>query len=391
MGYKSTSKRTLLFIGSIFTILCCNLSLAGTGEKYANVFFWAHGDSHEVLKAYTPMSPYSMIKAWENTTGSSAQRENIGSKVDIVRWSTGTYIVRLHDFDIRDGVTHLTPYGGSHFCKPYSPLASAEHTVIYVKCYGNDGKTKNGKFTFQYFRSGSSFSYNEFGHAEVNEYNKTLNSTYSVSKSQLSSGNKATVKRTATGQYTVHFKGVEVYSSSMENAVLVTALGSGANICSVGAGLEGDKVHVTCFGADGKPVNSRFNISVGEPSDAGAEYASDRLKAATEFSLAPLYSSSSPKIERIAKGQFRADFYGLVSSNRSTANVSTWVGSTSYPSNWRVHCNIKNWGPNWSMNNTTSVYVNCYDSNGNLSDGGSADSYFVMVPMQVSYFTNKKL
>jgi hypothetical protein len=128
-----------------------------------------------------------------------------------------------------------------------------------VRCFTPAGQPVDSKFTALFVTPAQHLAYAIAHQPTTPSYFTLLPFTWHP----LSPGN-TTVTRTGVGTYRVHWAGIDPEIVDYGN-VQVTAWGTDATQCRANhiTGINDDFADVMCFGPNGAPADSRFNVLLG--------------------------------------------------------------------------------------------------------------------------------
>jgi hypothetical protein len=364
---------------------------------YAKGFVWLDQASRPVGEEYTPNRDYQFNQRFDYVGTPPTRVFYPAADNTVTRLGAGRYLVRFPNFNVRDGVVHVTAYGGNHHCKveKWRPVGvSVRELQVFVRCRNAANVLADGQFNVLFYKNGAMSDL--YGHSyllsdnpttsfetPVNQYNSRAGSS-SVRRLPLAGGGFE------NGLYEVTLPGMAL-SSVKGGTVLVTAYGTSAAKCKVEywvASGSDIKVNVRCF-VGSRPSNTRFTLSYFEkPGTLAISVAEDQNEAwyvwaNTTPTPSRFYQSNSygnPRtttdatkatLTSLSTGRYRVTLPGVKAFNKTTTQLTGYGSDSSY-------CNTVAWIPSTGA---TDVTVQCYDAS-----GSPADSKFDLL-----YYTNQTI
>jgi len=224
----------------------------------------------------------------------SASFNSSGGGVRVVNLDTGRYSVRFEGLGAGGGNLQVSAFGaGNARCKLGGEALVEGHLDVLVLCHAPDGAPQNAAFSLGYAKGGEAGAYLRAQAPRAASYKPEAAHAYDPG------GLGSHVTRLARGEYAVRLRGAAASSAEGGN-VLVTAIGSDAAHCKVGAWFPWGAdllVHVLCFDATGARADSVYSLSyvdgsVPAPHGVGA-YAWADQPSAPAYTPSPYYADSA--------------------------------------------------------------------------------------------------
>ncbi|MBV1910683.1 MAG: DUF5011 domain-containing protein [Kangiellaceae bacterium] len=315
-------------VDSPYTVSISRSQQASAVETIA--YLWADRPSNE---DYTPGAEYSYNAS--------------GGEITISREVTGSYDITLADLELNSGNIQVTGYSSNAVCN----IGSWGSELVRVNCYDSDENLVDSRFTLnitdEITDTPNITAYAWADDASADSYTPDPSYSYNVT------GEAITATRSATGDYSIEFTGLDLSSGNVQ----VTAYNSQAK-CNVELWLN-SSVSISCFDSSGAPVDSQYTVTVTGNIESEANIVAYAwANNSTEESYAPSstysFNSSGGNIEvtRSSTGFYEMEFTDLPLFS-GNVQVSGY--------NSESHCNVISWVP-------SSVFVSCFDSNGDPID-----------------------
>ena len=194
-----------------------------------------------------------------HTANSNYSYNSTGQDNVIERTEVGRYTVLLKGLNHGTGHAMVTAYGtDAHHCKPTYWDRTGGDTRVHVRCFDTEGNRADSRFTLRYVLD--SVGFYRLGYAwlsEPTDASYTPSSTFSRNSERATN----TVRRTARGNYTVHFPKLQQPGAT----VITSAYESDSDYCKVDsfdedAAGDGTDVEINCYDKDGQAVDTKASV-----------------------------------------------------------------------------------------------------------------------------------
>ena len=338
----------------------CNIHTWQTSNVYVQCYN-ASGlpaDTSFNVLAFSSSNDKNVAFAWTDQptlasyTPNASWSYNPAGTIKVVRSSTGTYAVTFNGLSGSSG-GHVQISGYNNNVSCYSNGWGGNPIEADVLCADINGNPVDSSFEIAIVPSGTSPPAMAFSWADQDAAaSYTPNSSYNYS----SSGSVTNIQRTATGQYTVTYAGLDAARWYGGNA-MATAYGSQARCVTsnFGPGNAGSyQVSVNCYNLSGGAIDTRFDLLTVPPAGYAYAYIPDGSTASVSsvYSFNP--SGKPVTASHDGTGSYTVHFPG--------AGIGYgWVAHASAHGAGAGYCKLNYWASN-------NIVVNCYTAAGALAD-----------------------
>jgi hypothetical protein len=203
--------------------------------------------------------------ATDYTVSGAYQYNSTGNTNSIHRWGVGQYTATLPGLSNNSfgGTAEVTAGGwGSEHCK----VSSWGGETVNINCYDTYGNLADSVFSVR-FGAAEPLNAPSYAYAWANEPSSALYTpaTYyqriQLTSSCHSPSGPVTIQRGGVGSYNVNVPSLNPAGSTVK----VTAYGWTSDTCKVNGwwsnGVDGTQISVSCFDAQGQPVDSYFVVN----------------------------------------------------------------------------------------------------------------------------------
>jgi hypothetical protein len=325
-------------------------------------YVWAN---QPTASSYTPAAAYS----YNNLAGTNT----------ITRLAQGEWMVDLGSLGTAaatSGTVDVTPYGATPAdCSVVGWGPSGSDAIVYVDCYTLSGAPLDTYFTLDFTSLNEPlFAFNEsYAWADQpSTFQYTPDTTYNYSDLPLASYVHAS--HLGTGEYLLS---VDETNATTVGTFKVTPYGAGGGTCNLvsfnNSGGTFTSVEMTCFNAAGAPADRQFTETwtTGSLDGTSYQYGYALANRPTTAHYTPILSyqktsvakgTGKVTITRTGTGTYQVAMSRLP---RNGGNVQVTALGNFTSTN---HCQVVNWGPEFSTGAGQLVNVDCFDNTGAPAD-----------------------
>jgi len=308
-----------------------------------------------IVSGYAPDAP--------TYSGGPGSFNRAGGKITITRSAVGTYKVRFAGLSALLGTKSTVQVTAGEavdsYCKPVNQKLIND--IVNIKCFDASSGSPADAVYLAYVTK----NYNNLAFAFANL--PTSTNYAPPGSASFNPAGAIRVFRSATGTYSVKFKGFGSKLTTSAGDVQINAVGSGAQHCKVGSWGFGTDVtiNVYCFARTGAPKDVPFNVLFVTPKPHLA-YAWADQPTASSYKPSTFYSSNPAgtiSITRLSTGLYDVTFNNFdtqIIGNAAYMEATAYGGSN-------VQCKVAG-----GMTNK-DVAVYCF------TPSGPADSYFTVM------------